>query len=227
MARMGVYFEEQVARRYPEFPVRSGRAGLGGISSAAQPAALNELLRGAKREYWSSMTFLEHIFARLERDADIAGARRGSRRRSSSPVTGGELLALVRRRENSSAALRLEAGRSLRADRAEQHSLGALDLAHDGRGTDRGAAVCRGKAPAELAGDDEGCDAVAIVCADASLSLRSASVGRRRLKSLCSTRFSPAPARHASSAPLSSRGCRPGDDHLHLGHVRASRRAWC
>jgi polysaccharide pyruvyl transferase WcaK-like protein len=25
MARMGVYFEEQVARRYPEFPVRSGR----------------------------------------------------------------------------------------------------------------------------------------------------------------------------------------------------------
>jgi hypothetical protein len=24
MARMGVYFEEQVARRYPEFPVRRG-----------------------------------------------------------------------------------------------------------------------------------------------------------------------------------------------------------
>jgi hypothetical protein len=24
MARMGVYFEEQVARRYPEFPVRTG-----------------------------------------------------------------------------------------------------------------------------------------------------------------------------------------------------------
>ena len=24
MARMGVYFEEQVARRYPGFPIRSG-----------------------------------------------------------------------------------------------------------------------------------------------------------------------------------------------------------
>jgi hypothetical protein len=27
MARMGVYFEEQVARRYPEFPIRSGVLG--------------------------------------------------------------------------------------------------------------------------------------------------------------------------------------------------------
>jgi hypothetical protein len=27
MARMGVYFEEQVARRYPEFPVRRGMLG--------------------------------------------------------------------------------------------------------------------------------------------------------------------------------------------------------
>ena len=27
MARMGTYFEEQVARRYPEFPVRTGVLG--------------------------------------------------------------------------------------------------------------------------------------------------------------------------------------------------------
>ena len=27
MARMGIYFEEQVARRYPEFPVRTGVLG--------------------------------------------------------------------------------------------------------------------------------------------------------------------------------------------------------
>ncbi len=27
MARMGMYFEEQVARRYPEFPMRSGVLG--------------------------------------------------------------------------------------------------------------------------------------------------------------------------------------------------------
>jgi hypothetical protein len=27
MARMGVYFEEEVQRRYPEFPVRKGQWG--------------------------------------------------------------------------------------------------------------------------------------------------------------------------------------------------------
>ena len=39
MARMGIYFEEQVARRYPEFPVRTRSARLGGVSSAAQSLA--------------------------------------------------------------------------------------------------------------------------------------------------------------------------------------------
>ena len=34
MARMGVYFEEEVQRRYPEFPTRTGRVELGRLSAA-------------------------------------------------------------------------------------------------------------------------------------------------------------------------------------------------
>ena len=39
MARMGVYFEEQVARRYPQFPMRTGVLGWEDYLPAASPAA--------------------------------------------------------------------------------------------------------------------------------------------------------------------------------------------
>jgi hypothetical protein len=43
MARMGIYLEEQVARRYPEFPVRRGVLGWEQYLPPLSPL-LNELL---------------------------------------------------------------------------------------------------------------------------------------------------------------------------------------
>jgi hypothetical protein len=43
MARMGIYLQEQVARRYPEFPVRSGVLGWEEYLPPLSPL-LNELL---------------------------------------------------------------------------------------------------------------------------------------------------------------------------------------
>ena len=43
MARMGTYFEEQVARRYPQFPVRTRRSRMGRLSSPLGPNLLKLL----------------------------------------------------------------------------------------------------------------------------------------------------------------------------------------
>ena len=44
MARMGVFFEEEVQRRYPEFPTRKGRVELGRLSAADEVSALRQLV---------------------------------------------------------------------------------------------------------------------------------------------------------------------------------------
>ena len=68
MARMGVYFEERVAQAISGVSDSHGRARVGGVSSAARPGAL-QAARGSQRSA-GRMTFLERIFARLERAAD-------------------------------------------------------------------------------------------------------------------------------------------------------------
>ena len=66
MARMGVYFEEQVARHFPEFPVRQGVLSWEEYLPPLSPALCRS---GGRAQRWQSprdsrraMTFLEKHF---------------------------------------------------------------------------------------------------------------------------------------------------------------------
>ena len=92
MARMGTYFEEQVARRYPQFPVRTGVLSWEDYLPPLSPA-LCEIARNAQRSS-GGMTFLEQIFDRLQR-AGAAPVVQEIRDDKFVAVTGGELLAMI------------------------------------------------------------------------------------------------------------------------------------
>ena len=95
MARMGVFFEEEVQRRYPEFPTRHRRMELGGLSSAHErffTSAVSPTISWF-RSSSELMPFVGDIFVAIE-----TGSTRRSCRKSATAkltgVTGAELLEL-------------------------------------------------------------------------------------------------------------------------------------
>ena len=93
MARMGVYFEERVARQYPRVSDSHGRAAAGRSICRRSARSLRQLLEDHSGVL-GRMTFLETIFARLAARGGCAGPGRSARRTNRSG-TGAELLAMI------------------------------------------------------------------------------------------------------------------------------------
>ncbi len=170
------------------------------------------------------MTFLEHIIARLERDADIAVAARDPRR-PVRPGTGAELLALVFQARKFSRSLGLKQGDRCALIAPNSIRWVALDLAMMAEGLIVVPLYAR-QAPAELVAMMKDATPSAIFCSDESLSAEIRKRWPEAAEITLLDEVFAGPARHQVCS-VSSRGFRPGDNHLHVGHVRANRKAWC
>ena len=124
MARMGVFFEEEVQRRYPEFPDAHGRMELGRLSAAhellAAPVGGGLQLKGSRSR--NTMPFVGEIFSQLKAAADTTVLQE-IRDGQVTGVTGSEFLELIRTGAHISGVEGAQKGRPLRPARCEQHSL--------------------------------------------------------------------------------------------------------
>ena len=138
MARMGVYLEEQVARRYPEFPTRTGLVSWEEYLPPLSPL-LRELLQG-QSGVLDRLSFLDAIFANLQKRANEIVVRE-IRDGQFVSATGQEFLSLVSAGATICRGAGLKKGRSLRAACSEQHSLDSVRSGADLRGIDRRSSV--------------------------------------------------------------------------------------
>ena len=124
------------------------------------------------------MTFLESIFARLERDAGRPVLREVREGRIVS-VTGGELLKMIGQGRRASAAAGLNRGDRCALFAPNSMRWAAMDLALMAEGIIVVPLYAR-QSPAELAGMMKDCTPSHVFCSDADSGAAIGRIGRRR-----------------------------------------------